>query len=253
MKGSFLKRTRRYFSGYFTQLIVFLLLLFIFRPYNWSTASIAIWEAFFSGVFFSAIFNANHPKPIKILTMVLGVPALALDWTALFIPWKSLIISSLIFTIIFLTVCTASILYNVVLRAKVTMETLRGVVCAYFMIAFIFGFIYLVLEFIFPGSFQFIYNDKNYTLHSSYLSQTFYFSFITLLTIGFGDITPITDLSQSFVVIEGIIGQFYVAILVARIVSVYVLFGDKAMLKHIEQDIRQDIKDAVEKVRKQKT
>ena len=45
----------------------------------------------------------------------------------------------------------------------------------------------------------------------TFLSDMFYFSFITLLTIGYEDIVPIIDVSQTAVVMEGIIGQFYVA------------------------------------------
>ncbi|MBS0625426.1 MAG: hypothetical protein JSS32_05190 [Verrucomicrobia bacterium] len=238
MKASLTQRIKRYFSGYFTQLIVFLILLFLFRPYNWSTSSIAIWELFFTGVFFTSIFNAHHPKAVQRLSLCLGVPALIFDWSSLFFQSTPLIITSLCFTIAFLYICTASILYNVVLRAQVTLETLRGVICAYFMIAFAFSFLYLLLEFLLPGSFHLIYNDQNYIIHSTYLSQMMYFSFITLLTIGFGDITPIADLAQSFVVIEGVIGQFYIAILVARIVSVYAIYSDRALLQRLEKDIR---------------
>jgi voltage-gated potassium channel len=235
-----LKKIKRAFSGYFNQLTLFLLLLFVFRPYDWNATSIAIWETFFSGVFFSAIFNANHPRPIKILTIILGIPALLLDWVSLFYPYKYFIIFSLLFTIAFLFVCTASILYNVVLRVRVTLETLRAVICAYFMIAFAFGFLYLLIEFWAHGSFHLISLDKinSYNLHTSHLSQFLYFSFVVLLAIGFGDITPLTDLSQSFVVLEGLTGQFYMAMVVARIVSVYVLFGDKSMMKHLEKDIK---------------
>ncbi len=60
-----------------------------------------------------------------------------------------------------------------------------------------------------------------------------YFSFVTLLTIGYGDITPLQAISQTFVILEGIIGQFYIAILVARIVSVYSLMQDKELLAKV--------------------
>ena len=246
MVNHLFRRVRDYFAGSFSQLMVFLILLFIFRPYNWSTLSTAIWEFFFTGVFFSSIFNAHHPRPVRIITILLGIPALALDWTSLFYPIPHLIIASLCFTILFLYICTASILYNVVLRARVTLETLRGVICAYFMIAFAFAFLYLLIEFIYPGSFHLNHSSENYIIHSAYLSQMFYFSFTTLLTIGFGDITPITDFSQSFVVLEGVIGQFYIAILVAKIVSVYSFFSDKAMMKQLEKDIA-DLSDKIRK------
>jgi hypothetical protein len=50
-----------------------------------------------------------------------------------------------------------------------------------------------------------------------------YFSFVTLLTIGFGDIVAVKDPSQTACVLEGLIGQFYIAILVSKIVAIYAL------------------------------
>lgn len=228
-----------YLSGYFTQLMFFLILLFLFRPYDWGVASTAVWEFFFTCVFISSIFNSNHNRAIKIVVCCLSAPTLILDWLTLIYPIKSLIVVSLCFTIVFLAVTTASILYNVVAAARVTLETLRGVICAYFMIGFVFAFIYLLIEFINPGSFQLMRSDANRVLHGPYLSQLMYFSYVTLLTIGFGDITPLNNISQSFVIIEGVIGQFYIAILVARIVSVYTLLSDEMMMRRLEKDIKQ--------------
>ena len=64
-----------------------------------------------------------------------------------------------------------------------------------------------------------------------------YFSFITLLTIGYGDIVAIKDVGQTATVIEGIIGQFYVAILVARLVAVYSFYSDKRLIRAIEKGV----------------
>jgi voltage-gated potassium channel len=58
-----------------------------------------------------------------------------------------------------------------------------------------------------------------------------YFSFITLIAIGYGDITPTGDVGQMFSVMEGLIGQFYLAILVARIVSVFALRASRSKEK----------------------
>ncbi len=65
-----------------------------------------------------------------------------------------------------------------------------------------------------------------------------YLSFITLLTIGFGDIVPIRDMGQTAVVLEGIIGQFYIAILVSRLVGIYSFNSNKRLLETLEKDIR---------------
>ncbi len=227
------------FSGYFSQLLVFLILLFLFRPYNRGLIYIGIWEFFVTCVFIAAIFNAHHPKAIKIICVCLAIPALVLDWITLHTFITDFALLSLVLTLFFMVICTASILYNVVLRARVTLETLRGVICAYFMIGFVFSLIYMIVEYITPGSFRLPSGDNMPFFYATeFLSKMVYFSFITLLTIGFGDIVAMSDLAQTFVIIEGILGQFYIAILVSRIVGVYSSYTEKGLVKSIHEDIK---------------
>jgi hypothetical protein len=174
---------------------------------------------------------------VKIVTIFLAIPTFLLTWLELFYTSEITFIFNVVFTLGFLWVCTASILHDVILNARVTVETLRGVVCAYFMIAFFFAYAYYMVEYLLPGSFHLLSRDVSFVTYSRNLSQMMYFSFVTLLTIGFGDITPLGDEAQSFVVVEGIIGQFYVAILVARIVSVYSLYSDKKLLAEFLKNI----------------
>lgn len=221
----------RFNSGYYNFLLLFLVILFASRPYEQGLIYIAIWKSIFTCSFFSAIFNVKHNRYVKLSAMILAVPTLFFSWTELFNTSEWLFFGNALFTIAFLGICTTSILFDVILHAKVTLETLRGVVCAYFMFAFLFAYIYYLIEYIVPGSFHLIHRDVSFITYSRNLSQMMYFSFVTLLTIGFGDITPILNFGQTAVVIEGIIGQFYIAILVARIVSVYSLPAQKRMLE----------------------
>ena len=53
------------------------------------------------------------------------------------------------------------------------------------------------------------------------IRQLLYFSFMTLTTIGYGDITPLIAQTQSLAILEGVLGVLYVAVLIARIVNAY--------------------------------
>jgi len=101
-----------------------------------------------------------------------------------------------------------------------------------------FSYIYFLIEYIEPASFTIRGNIIPAFPHPYYLAQMLYLSFITLLTIGFGDIVPVRDMGQTAVVLEGIIGQFYIAILVSRLVAVYSFNSDKQLLETLEKDIR---------------
>ena len=110
-----------------------------------------------------------------------------------------------------------------VLLGKVTADILRGTICVYFMIGFAFALLFTLMEFLEPGSFKGLTERISLFPHGHYHSEMVYFSFITLLAIGYGDITPAGDLGQMFAVMEGIIGHFYLAIIVARIVAAYAM------------------------------
>ncbi len=207
--------------GYYNYLLISLALLFLMRPYNVSVGYNALWKLLFTFAIVSATFNCKLKKTAKWTSVILAIPTLLFSWSELIVPSEWLFATSVICIILFLIATVSFILSDVLLYAKVTTETLRGVVCVYFLIAFLFAYSYYLIEYFSPGSFHLIYRDASFVTYSRDLSEMMYFSFVTLLTIGFGDVTPILNIAQSAVVLEGIVGEFYVAILVARIVAVY--------------------------------
>ena len=229
---------KNFISGNYNLLLIFLVLIFIFRPFAPSEFYLGIWKMFLTGTLMAAIFNCEHTSWIKHFVSYLAVPSVILTWLDLFFPHELIVVSFAFFTILFISVCTASILYDVVFRARVSAETLRGVVCAYFLVAFMFSYIYFLIEYISPGSFT-IHDIKVPIFpHNYYLSQMLYFSFITLLTIGFGDIVAVKDMAQTACVLEGIIGQFYIAILVSRLVAIYASKSEKKIVETVEKDLK---------------
>lgn len=217
-------------SGYFTQLLISLILLFIFRPYDRGGVYMAIWQFFLVVVFLSAIFNCDHSKRIKIVSACFAVPALIFQWINLAFHSETLTLLFLFLSIIFIFITTTSIIKQVVINARVRLETLKGVVCAYFMVAFGFSFAYFFISLLLPQSFHFSNLNPELLSHSHLLSEMMYFSFVTLLCIGYGDVIAIRDVGQTLAILEGIIGQFYIAILVSRLVAVYSFFEHKLHL-----------------------
>ncbi len=220
----------RVMSGYFTQLLISLILLFIFRPYDRGGVYMAIWQFFLVVVFLSAIFNCDHSKRIKIVSACFAVPALIFQWINLAFHSETLTLLFLFLSIIFIFITTTSIIKQVVINARVRLETLKGVVCAYFMVAFGFSFAYFFISLLLPQSFHFSNLNPELLSHSHLLSEMMYFSFVTLLCIGYGDVIAIRDVGQTLAILEGIIGQFYIAILVSRLVAVYSFFEHKLHL-----------------------
>ncbi len=104
-------------------------------------------------------------------------------------------------------------------QVAITADGLLGAFCAYFLVAVIFGHLYCLCETLAPGSFaggkgfseEMLKDERRQFLLT-------YFSFITLTTVGYGDITPCSDATRTFAALEALTGQFYLVILISEFV-----------------------------------
>lgn len=99
---------------------------------------------------------------------------------------------------------------------KVDSERLSAALSAYLLAGFCFGVVYFQVEQLRPGSFAIGGATK---LSQLDLQTAFYFSFVTLTTLGYGDISPLTPTARGMAISEAILGQLYLAVLVARLVG----------------------------------
>ena len=91
-----------------------------------------------------------------------------------------------------------------------------GAICLYLLMGLIWAVLYTLVQLTLPGSFTNISsNSAWFTLFPDFI----YFSFVTITTLGFGDISPLLPVSRFLVYMEAIVGQFYLAILVASLVG----------------------------------
>jgi len=103
------------------------------------------------------------------------------------------------------------ILRRVALHTIVTATTLWGAIAAYLSLGIALSFIYATIQGLDPTAF----ND----VAAGGLGEFNYFSFVTMTTLGYGDITPASDLARALVVFQTIIGQIFLIVVVARVVS----------------------------------
>ena len=109
------------------------------------------------------------------------------------------------------------ILLEIARSSEVSKETIFAAVVAYLLIALMWSFLYMILELAEPGSFSLPgQSSRQETMHYEY------FSFITITTLGYGDITPLTNRASALALLEALIGQIYMVVLVAWLVGMYV-------------------------------
>ena len=105
---------------------------------------------------------------------------------------------------------------QVLFTGAITGNKILGAICLYLLMGLIFAIIYTLLSLSFNDAFN---NMSNPTEWYSLFPDFIYFSFVTLTTLGFGDISPNLPLAKFLVYLEAIIGQFYLAVLVASLVG----------------------------------
>jgi Ion channel len=91
-------------------------------------------------------------------------------------------------------------------------ERIFAALDAYLLAGLVFGMCYWLLGRVDPVAF----NETDLSL-----ARATYFSFVTLATLGYGDIVPRRELAQSLAIVEAVGGQMYLAVLIARLVSLY--------------------------------
>src|SRR5271167_3239815 len=153
----------------------------------------------------------------SIIAWTLGVPAIAQRFIVPFAPSHSLYLAGSILWLLLFALITWNELRAVLRQNEVTREVISMSVSTYLLLGLTCGLFYIVLHDLQPNAFSF--GAAGPTSEQQTIPVLIYFSLTTLSTIGFGDITPLTLQARYAAVAEGITGQFYLAILVARLVG----------------------------------
>ncbi|KTD46235.1 ion channel [Legionella quateirensis] len=120
----------------------------------------------------------------------------------------------LLVIIAFFILMTSFCLYFTLQDKTISVTTLFGSLSTYLFIGFVFAYIYLFIEWVSPMSFS--------GLQTQHEAQAMYFSFISLTTVGFGEIVPLKPVAQTVVWLEAFTGQCYLAVIIGQLVGRYV-------------------------------
>lgn len=164
-------------------------------------------------VFVLGVYATGRNRRTIILLLILGLPWVFSDW--IFTSSTQSIFASILY-FFFVT----AILLNHILKAKdVTPDTLYGAVCVYLLLGLLWMSLYGCIEYFYPGA-VFVSDSLGESGNIS-TNELIYYSYTTLSTLGYGDITSATALGRILSVLEAIVGQLFIAVLIARLVSLY--------------------------------
>jgi voltage-gated potassium channel len=217
----------------YTVMMLFLLSLFVVLPiFQHSPIGLVVFELILSTIMITAIYVNSHNRRNLIVGLIIGVPSLVGRWLPQYShdPAYFVVVTSL--TIVFFAYMATLILMQVARATRITPDALSAALCVYLLIGITWSGIYSLLYLLEPGSFAMPpMHQSEYQGIAPIRAEVFrllYFSFTTLTTVGYGDITPAAAASRGLAVLEAILGQFYVAVVVARLVSLQIIHATMA-------------------------
>jgi len=176
---------------------------------------------FFTFVLISGVYAVSGTRRINIIiSMSLGLPSVMLIWLDQLSPHPAIDVITLSLVVLFCLFTVFCMLRYLMRAKKVSADVLSGAVSTYLLFGISWAMIYALIELSAPNSFSV---GSVFGSHALEKWATFnYYSFMTLTTVGYGDIIPVTTAAQSFAVLEAVTGVLFVALLVSRLVSMYV-------------------------------
>lgn len=178
-----------------------------------------IWELMIMGTLLIGVWTLAHDKTwfytgialsVAIILLVIIAEISGIDWIAylIILCWFLFYLMAFVFT-------TKAVLST----REITANSIIGAICIFMMAAYLWGMTYNVIAIIEPAAFKGI--DPT-TPISGKFTELNYFSFVTITTLGYGDISPVLPIAQSLAVLEAMFGQFFIAIFVAGMVGIHV-------------------------------
>ena len=200
----------------FSFLPVSLLLLIILYPSVEQTGRGFVFGIFYTVILLSAIYTVSERKLYFLLGLLLVILSTLIHWIGIGIGNQAFLIVSDVLGAAVLCLTAVLIIFHVLRAEQITSQKIYGALSAYLLIGIIWTLLFMILEFLVPGSFQMGQETDLRT------SQMLYYSFVTLTTLGYGDVVPILPAARSMATLEALMGQLYLVIVVARLVALHI-------------------------------
>ncbi len=195
-------------------LLVLLLGAFVIQP--WALRSAGgerVVRFLYPAVLFASLVVVSDSRKVVIVGLLTLIPSLTS--TVLEAPTAPGQVAANLFGSVFLLIVISAILRDVlIVRTSVTMPSVFGALNVYLLLGLLWTLMFNAADGLLDGAFHGLSPDGPIRG-----AQLFYFSFVTLTTLGYGDVTPAVPETMSLAAVEAIVGQLYLVVLVAALVS----------------------------------
>lgn len=177
-----------------------------------------------------AVFSMSESKQYRRLAWFLVVTKVVLTGIGYFEDGVGMFVGETIVLFAFFVLATVFSMKRVLEGDFVDMNRIAGAISIYMLIGLVWGSVYFFLALLNPDAFRGLTDlavSERAHMHSTYM-DLLYYSYVTLTTLGYGDVTPVSRGAQSLAYLEAICGVMYVAVLVSALVG---SFGKKRVMQ----------------------
>lgn len=175
----------------------------------------------FSALLVAGAFTAAESRWMRFSVTVLATAALLIRWTAAVSPSDALAIGREASTLAMLLLFAMVVAARSYRPGPVTRHRIQGAIAVFLLLGLIWATAYELLHLIHPDAFNGAVGNAPGAL------TWIYYSFVTLTTMGYGDITPVHPIARSLAAAEAVSGQLYIAVTLARLMALHVSAGGK--------------------------
>lgn len=176
---------------------------------------------FLTNIIAGIILISRNKKLMWFFIILLGISSVAIGSSMLLqTNDDSPVLVRLVVFFVFQIFVTYQIIMQIWNAKSVNKKVIIGLMSGYISLGFLAFLLFLMIEILQPGSFKGdLLNTTSFDMKADSLM---YYAYITLLTIGYGEIVPVTQVAQKAAVLTGLVGQFYLVIITAVVVEKYI-------------------------------
>jgi voltage-gated potassium channel len=181
-------------------------------------------DVIFSVMLVASAYAVSNQRKVLIVAIILALPAFGFWWAVRATDAPATIFAGLALSVVFFLFIIFVLLRNIVRSEYVSVGTIFGVMSVYLLIGVAWSFVYAMVELATPGAFDFGVLAAQLDSSATHGELRFlgYYSLVTLSTLGYGDITPVSPLARSLSALEAVAGQLYIAVLIAFMVGTHI-------------------------------
>jgi hypothetical protein len=205
----------------------------------------------FTAVLLSGVLTIAKSRTTLVLFSIVAVGSLVVHWERLITQDSRLNVADALSSLLALGLLAVVVLLQVFREGPITVHRIQGAISVYLLLGLMWAAVFALVYLNDPQSFSFA------ALPQSTLpvirARFVYFSFTTLTTVGYGDITAVSPIARSLAMLEAVTGQLFPAILIARLVSMEIYYRQRRFEREQAALDREELAREVARVLREQT